>query len=242
MKLTKLAIVALAVVAFGSCKNEGSVKKVSSSELSTLEKKASYALGADMAKGIKGQISQYSSQFTDLDSNIIKAAFFEVFNGGTSQLDSATTMATLQEFGEKAMSKKKEQDSVDAIANVEAGKKFIADQMAANPKLVKTASGLVYEVLKEGSGKKPDAKSTVSAIYKGTLTDGTVFDESKGNPVDFPITGVIKGWTEGLQLMSEGAKYRFIIPAELAYGNQAPSPVIKPGSTLVFEVELVKVK
>jgi FKBP-type peptidyl-prolyl cis-trans isomerase len=107
-----------------------------------------------------------------------------------------------------------------------------------------TESGLMYEVVKLGEGPRPTAESTVKVNYEGTLIDGTKFDSSydRGEPAQFPLGGVIRGWTEGLQLMPVGSTFRFIIPSDLAYGNNAPpgSP-IKPGSTLVFKVELLEI-
>ena len=107
-----------------------------------------------------------------------------------------------------------------------------------------TASGLQYEVLQAGSGKSPSATSNVVTHYRGTLIDGTQFDSSydRGEPVEFPLNRVIPGWTEGIQLMKEGAKYKFYIPGDLAYGLRSPTPKIPPNSTLVFEVELITVK
>ena len=106
-----------------------------------------------------------------------------------------------------------------------------------------TPSGLQYKVVKEGTGKKPLATDKVKVHYKGTLLDGTVFDSSydRGEPITFPLNGVIKGWTEGLQLMSEGSKYILYIPSELGYGDRGAGNSIKPGSTLIFEVELLEV-
>ena len=112
------------------------------------------------------------------------------------------------------------------------------------PGMNSTESGLMYEVVKLGEGPRPTAESTVKVNYEGTLIDGTKFDSSydRGEPAQFPLGGVIRGWTEGLQLMPVGSTFRFIIPADLAYGNNAPpgSP-IKPGSTLVFKVELLEI-
>jgi FKBP-type peptidyl-prolyl cis-trans isomerase len=108
-----------------------------------------------------------------------------------------------------------------------------------------TASGLQYKVLKEGSGKSPKATDTVQVNYRGTLIDGTEFDSSykRGEPIEFPLNGVIKGWTEGVQLMKEGAKYQFTIPSKLAYGERGtPGGPIPGDATLIFEVELLKVK
>ena len=112
-----------------------------------------------------------------------------------------------------------------------------------NNAMITTASGLKYEVLTEGSGPKPAATDTVTVHYKGTLTDGKVFDSSydRGQPLSFPLNRVIKGWTEGLQLMSVGSKYRLTIPAELGYGAAGAGGVIPPNATLIFEVELLKI-
>jgi FKBP-type peptidyl-prolyl cis-trans isomerase len=126
-------------------------------------------------------------------------------------------------------------------ANIEKGKKYL-DENKAKPGVKTTDSGLQYEVLTEGKGKAPKATDIVQVHYKGTLIDGTEFDSSykRGEPAEFPLNGVIKGWTEGLQLMKVGGKNRFVIPSDLAYGPSGNSSI--PGnSVLVFEVELLKV-
>ncbi len=107
-----------------------------------------------------------------------------------------------------------------------------------------TDSGLEFEVLELGKGKKPTEKDTVEVHYVGSLLDGTIFDSSvkRGQTVEFPLKAVIKGWTEGLQYMSVGSKFRFTIPADLAYGKQSPSPLIPADSTLIFEVQLISIK
>ena len=122
------------------------------------------------------------------------------------------------------------------------GREFM-EQNAKNDSVVQTTSGLQYMVLKEGTGAKPAAEDTVTVHYTGKLLDGTVFDSSveRGEPASFPLNAVIPGWTEGLQLMSEGSQYRLFIPSELAYGSQGAGDKILPNATLIFDVELIKV-
>ena len=127
-----------------------------------------------------------------------------------------------------------------AAANLKAGQDFL-DANKNKPGIVALPSGLQYEVITEGTGIKPLATNKVTCHYHGTLIDGTVFDSSvkRGQPATFPLNAVIKGWTEGLQLMPTGSKWRFFIPAHLGYGDRAVSAQIGPNSTLVFEVELL---
>ena len=126
--------------------------------------------------------------------------------------------------------------------NIEKGKAFLAEN-AKKEGVVSLPSGLQYQVIKEGEGKKPSATDRVKCHYEGTLIDGTLFDSSikRGQPAVFGLNQVIKGWTEGLQLMGEGAKYRFYIPSELGYGAQQAGEMIPPYSTLIFDVELIEV-
>jgi FKBP-type peptidyl-prolyl cis-trans isomerase FklB len=132
---------------------------------------------------------------------------------------------------------------VESAAMKAEGVKFL-DENKKNPKVKVTSSGLQYEVMKMGTGAKPVATSKVKVHYHGTTPDGRVFDSSvdKGQPVTFPLNGVIKGWTEGLQLMPVGSKFKFYIPQELAYGANSPNPIIKPYMPLVFEVELLNLE
>lgn len=130
-----------------------------------------------------------------------------------------------------------------AEKNLFEGFKF-QDEFAQKPGVVKTKSGLLYEVMVQGDGFKPSAKDSVECHYHGTTINGVVFDSSvqRGKPAVFPLNRVIKGWTEGVQLMNCGSKFRFVIPADLAYGDEAISKEIGPNSTLIFEVELLDVK
>ena len=134
--------------------------------------------------------------------------------------------------------------SVMADTAIEKGEKYLAEN-AKKEGVKTTPSGLQYKVIKEGEGKTPAATDTVLVHYEGTLLDGTVFDSSikRNEPIEFPLNGVIPGWTEGVQLMKEGAKYLFVIPAKLAYGSRGtPGGPIKPNETLIFQVELIKVR
>ena len=127
-----------------------------------------------------------------------------------------------------------------AEANLKAGEKFL-EENGKKPGVVVLASGLQYEIITEGTGSKPSAKDKVTCHYHGTLIDGTVFDSSvqRGQPATFPLNMVIKGWTEGLQLMTQGSKWRFFIPPHLGYGDRQVSAQIGPNSALIFEVELL---
>ena len=133
-------------------------------------------------------------------------------------------------------------DSIEIKDNLTLGREFLAEN-AKNDSVVQTESGLQYMVLKEGTGIKPAATDTVTVHYTGKLIDGTVFDSSveRGEPATFPLDKVIPGWTEGLQLMSEGSQYRLFIPSELAYGSKGAGDKILPNATLIFDVQLIKV-
>ena len=128
------------------------------------------------------------------------------------------------------------------VANLKAGQDFL-EENKKKPGIVALPSGLQYEILVEGQGSRPVATNKVTCLYHGTLIDGTVFDSSvrRGQPATFPLNGVIKGWTEGVQLMPTGSKWRFYIPPHLAYGDRQVSAQIGPNSTLIFDVELISI-
>lgn len=199
--------------------------------------KVSYALGL----GIGRQLSQMGAQTLNIDD--FAQAIKDVLQGNDPSITDAEAQELVNNFFAEQEAKQREA-AAERFKEVKAtGEQFLADN-AKKDGVVTLASGLQYTVLTEGSGRSPQATDTVKCHYEGTLTDGTVFDSSyrRGEPAEFPLNGVIAGWTEGLQLMKEGAKYRFFIPYTLAYGERGAGQSIPPFSTLVFDVELIEVK
>lgn len=198
--------------------------------------KVSYALGI----GIGRQLSQMGA--ADLNIDDFAQAIKDVI-AGDLKLGDAETQQIVQEFFAKQEEKQKAEAAEKGKAAKQDGEKFLAEN-GKKEGVITTASGLQYQVLREGNGQSPKATDTVECHYEGTLIDGTKFDSSydRGQTATFPLNQVIAGWTEGLQLMKEGGKYRFFIPYELGYGERGAGASIPPFSTLVFDVELVSVK
>ena len=191
--------------------------------------KLSYALGMVIAHNLKGM------GVSALDNAAFAQAVSDVMGGATTTMSDAEAQRTVSEFMQK-------QQAEAGKAVREAGEKFLAEN-AEKPGVVVLPSGLQYTVITEGTGAKPKATDRVKCHYEGTLTNGQVFDSSyrRGEPAVFPLNGVIAGWTEGVQLMAEGAKYRFFIPYHLAYGERGAGQSIPPYAALVFDVELIEV-
>lgn len=190
---------------------------------------ASYSFGMKIAQGLK------SDGVSGLNYELLKKGMQDVFTGQPLVVEDELAGKTIGQFLQQ-LSKAKY-----AVAE-EAGKKFLEDNKK-NPKITVLPSGLQYEVLTMGTGAKPLATDTVTVHYKGTLTDGKQFDSSydRGEPISLPLNGVIPGWTEGVQLMPLGSKFRFYIPYQLGYGERGAGQDIPPYSTLVFDIELLKI-
>ncbi len=205
-------------------------------ELSSLTDSISYSIGASVAKSIKPEADE-------INIEALMGGLREGLKDGDVRLTEEEMNNCLNQFRQKLTQKQQEEQGRLSEENKAAGEKFLKEN-ALKKGVVTLPSGLQYEVIKEGTGKSPKATDKVVTHYRGTLIDGTPFDSSydRGEPAEFALNRVIKGWTEGIQLMKVGAKYKFYIPADLAYGTRSPSPKIPPNATLVFEVELMDIK
>jgi FKBP-type peptidyl-prolyl cis-trans isomerase FklB len=194
--------------------------------------KMSYIIGMDIGNNLK-------KQSIDIDPAFLARGIKDALAGGKPLLTEKEMQETMAVFQKEMMAKQQEV----ATKNKKEGEAFLVENKKKQG--VKTLpSGLQYKVIKEGTGKKPKLGDTVTAHYWGTLIDGTEFDSSykRGQPANFPVSGVIPGWTEALQLMGEGAKWQLFIPSNLAYGERGAGAGIGPNATLIFEIELISVQ
>jgi FKBP-type peptidyl-prolyl cis-trans isomerase len=227
MKTISLGSVLLFSLFNFSCAGKGASQNV---DLTSDKAKFSYVIGQQIGKQMK-------SENLDIDTNVLAASINDVMAGKESRL----SMAEMQGAMQKAQQAQSAKEEGAGKENKEKGDKFLADNKG-KPGVKTTASGLQYQVISEGKGKSPKATDVVKVHYTGTLLDGTKFDSSvdRGQPAEFPLNGVIPGWTEGLQLMKVGGKTKFFIPSALAYGPSG-RPGIPPNSTLIFDVELLEI-
>ena len=199
--------------------------------------KLSYALGI----GIGSQLAGMGAKELNIDD--FARAIKDVISGSELKVDNAEAQTLVQNFFQEQEAKQQAAAAEAGKVAKAAGEAFLAEN-GKKDGVVTLPSGLQYQVLKEGDGKKPSATDQVVCHYEGTLIDGTVFDSSyqRNQPATFGLNQVIPGWTEGVQLMQEGAKYRFFIPYNLAYGERGAGAQIPPFAALVFDVELIEVK
>ena len=221
-----LGFVAFSLVAFSQ--KSKSKKVVLKNEIDSV----SYLMGVNIGNSLGKEMSE-------ANFDLIVQGFRDAIAKGRLVCQDSTDAVLSMYFQQKAMKKQAEEDKKNEVYKV-AGEKFMADN-AKKAGVKTTASGLQYQIIKEGEGEHPKEDSKVKVHYHGTTIEGLVFDSSvdRGEPIEFGLNQVIPGWTEGVQLMTKGAKYKFYIPQDLAYGSSSPTPVIKPFSPLVFEVELL---
>lgn len=217
------------VAAFGACQGGASA------DLESFEGRSSYAVGADIGNNL-----QRTGVELDLDG--VVAGLSDVLEGRDLKLTNEEIGEVLQELSTRMQTAQQQQFEEATTRNIAEGTAYL-EENGQREGVITTASGLQYEVLTQGTGARPSATDQATVNYRGTLVDGTEFDSSyeRGEPATFPINQVIPGWTEGLQLMTVGSKYRFVIPSNLGYGERGSGPVIGPNATLVFEVELLSI-
>ena len=233
IKGLKIGILSASVALSGvACAGD---KSTSKTELKTDDEKSSYSVGFDFGAGLQQNLKNL-----DLDTFVI--GLRDAYEGNTPLLSKEEMKNAMDTYRAKVMKEREDESKAAAEGNRKAGEAFLAANKGKKG-VVTLGSGLQYKVLVDGSGKKPGPDDTVDVHYRGTLIDGTEFDSSykRGQPATFQVRGVIPGWVEALQLMKEGAKWQLFIPSTIAYGDRGAGK-IEPGSMLIFEVELLKIK
>ena len=197
--------------------------------------KVSYSIGLNIGRSMK-------TEGLAINPDALAAAMKDVFSGAKPQLTDEEVQTVMQNFQKDMQAKQTKSREEGLSKNKGVGEKFLVENKKKEG-VKTTASGLQYKVIKDGTGKTPKATDTVKTHYRGTLINGTEFDSSykRGEPAEFPVGGVIKGWTEALLLMKEGAKWQLFIPSDLAYGERGAGKDIGPNSTLIFDIELLSV-
>lgn len=227
-------VTALVALSYGlfACSNETGEQL----KLETLQQKASYSYGVDVAERLK-------QQGIELDAAALTRGISDAYLGNTLALDDETRLQAKTDFQTELRDQLVKKAAEAGAKNLEEGKAFLAEN-GKKPGVITTASGLQYKILATGDGAQPTESDTVTTHYKGTLIDGREFDSSykRDQPASFPVSGVIKGWTEALQLMHVGDKWQLFVPSELAYGATQRSELIEANSTLIFEIELLGIK
>jgi FKBP-type peptidyl-prolyl cis-trans isomerase FklB len=220
----------------GAATKRAPAKAAAPLTLKTPKEKASYALGMNFGTGLR-------KQSIDIDPAILARGLRDSFSNGKTVLTEDEAKAVLTQLQSDVRKKQQEMAHELGDANKKQGLAFLEANKTKDG-IVTLPSGLQYKVLQEGTGPKPASTDTVVCNYRGTLLDSTEFDSSykRGQPATFPVTGVIKGWTEALQLMPVGSKWQLFIPSELAYGERGAGGQIGPNATLIFEVELLSIQ
>ena len=226
----------LAMAVCGVVALSGAALAADAPEVKSDKEVFSYSLGMNLGGNLK-------RESVEVDTELLVRGFKDGYGGGKTILTEEEARKSIMDFQKAQMAKKAETMKKLSEKNKADGEKFLAAN-AKKEGVKSLPSGLQYKVIAPGKGKSPKPSDTVTTQYKGTLIDGTEFDSSykRGEPATFPVSGVIAGWTEALQLMKEGAKWQLFLPPNLAYGERGAGAVIGPNATLIFEVELISVK
>ncbi len=228
----RLASITAISLGLNACSNDTGDKLA----LESLQQKASYSYGVDVAVRLK-------QQGIELDVTALNRGIADSYNDATLALSDEERLQAKTSFQEDLRNSLLKQQADTAAANLAAGKAFL-EENSKKPDVITTESGLQYKIIASGDGEQPKETDTVTTHYKGTLIDGREFDSSykRDQPASFPVKGVIKGWTEALQLMHVGDKWQLFVPSDLAYGATKRSELIEANSTLIFEIELLGIK
>lgn len=239
--LFKPTAIALVTVAMFGCQQEA-VKEEKAPVLETQEQKQAYALGASVGMYLTRNLEAQEKFGVNLDKETLVQGFIESLDN-KSRIEKEEVQTLLVALDATVKEKQQEKMKLDAENSLAEGQKYL-EENGKKEGVTTTESGLQYEVMVAAEGDKPAATDTVKVHYHGTFLNGDIFDSSvdRGEPATFPLNGVIRGWTEGVQLMSVGSKFKFTIPADLAYGPNGNPPRIPGNSVLVFEVELLEIQ
>ena len=239
-KTIKLSLIAASVLALTAC-NQEAKKEQADVKLDTVAQQQAYGIGASVGNFLNKDLADKKEIGIELDQALLMRGFEDAL-AGNAKIDEEKIREVLTALDESVRTKQEEKAKVESEKSKVEGEKYLTDNAKKEGVMV-TESGLQYEVMSEGEGAKPVATDVVKVHYKGTLLDGTEFDSSysRNEPTTFPLNRVIPGWTEGLQLMPVGSKYKFTIPSDLAYGDRDLGK-IPANSTLIFEVELLEIQ
>jgi FKBP-type peptidyl-prolyl cis-trans isomerase len=235
MKKFLVLTIAFLLLGLTACQKAGA-KSLKKEDLDNQKKKVSYAIGLDIGKNFK-------MRSMDIDLDVLFQGMQDAQKTEKPLLTTEEIQKVMTQFQQEMMKVDQEKRSQQGEGNKAKEEAFLKEN-AQKPGVKVTASGLQYKVISEGAGPKPKESDTVKVHYRGTLLDGTEFDSSykRNEPAVFPLKGVIKGWTEALQLMNVGSKYQIVLPSSLAYGENGAGQVIGPNATLIFEVELLAIE
>lgn len=242
MKFFKPTLIAIALVSVLGCNEEAKQEVVKAPVLETEVQKQAYGLGASIGMYMQRNLEQQTKLGLGLDKDLIARGFLDSIDG-KSAMEQEEIQALLMSLDKQMKTKQEEMSANEAEVAVAEGQNFLVEN-AKREGVQVTASGIQYEIIVDADGEKPLGTDTVKVHYAGTFLNGEEFDSSvkRGEPAVFPLNRVIRGWTEGVQLMSVGAKYKFTIPSDLAYGPNGKPPSIPGNSVLQFEIELLEIQ